>query len=41
MPAPLPNTSRPPPLIVTNPLLGKALAAAISSAPPRTVVPPV
>ena len=40
MPAPLPKTSRPPPLIFTNPLPGKALAAAISSVPPLTDVPP-
>ena len=40
MPAPLPNTNRPPRLIVTNPLLDKALAAAMSSVPPLTVVPP-
>ena len=41
MPEPLPKTSRPPPLIVTNPLPGKALAAAMSSVPPLIVVPPV
>ena len=36
MPAPLPKTSRPPPLIDTRPLPGKALAAAISSVPARS-----
>ena len=41
MPEPLPSTSRPPPLIVTKPLLGKALAAVTSSVPPLTVVPPL
>jgi hypothetical protein len=41
MPAPLPNTSRPPPPIVTNPLLGNALALVTASVLPLTVVPPV
>ena len=40
MPAPLPNTSRPPAAIVTNPLPESALGAAMSSVPPLTVVPP-
>ena len=30
MPEPLPNTSRPPPPIVTKPLLGNALAAVMA-----------
>ena len=41
IPEPLPKTSRPPPLIVINPLPGNALAAAMSSVPPLTVVPPL
>ena len=41
IPEPLPKTSRPPPLIDTKPLPGKALAAAISSAPPLINVPPL
>ena len=41
MPAPLPNTSRPPAAIVTNPLPVSALGAAMSSVPLLTVVPPV
>ena len=39
MPLPSPKTSRAPPLIVTNPLLGTAAGAAIVSVPPPTVVP--
>ena len=41
IPAPVPNTSRPPAAIVTNPLPASALGAAMSSVPPLTVVPPV
>ena len=41
IPAPVPNTSRPPAAIVTNPLPDNALGAAMSSVPPLTVVPPV
>ena len=41
IPAPPPNTSRPPPPIVISPLLGKALAAVTASVPPLTVVPPL
>ena len=41
MPEPPPNTSRPPPPIVTKPLLGNALAAVTASAPALTVVPPL
>ena len=40
IPAPLPNTSRPPAAIVTKPLPDKVLGAAMSSVPPLTVVPP-
>ena len=41
MPAPLPNTSRPPAAIVTSPLPDNAIGEAMSSVPPLTVVPPV
>ncbi len=41
MPAPLPKTSRPPPLIDTIPVPDNALGAAMSSVPPLIVVPPV
>ena len=41
MPAPVPNTSRPPAAIVTKPLPANALGAAMSSVPPLTVVPPL
>ena len=40
MPAPLPNTNRPPLPIVTNPLPDNALGLAMSSVPPLTFVPP-
>ncbi len=40
-PTPLPKTSRPPPPIVINPLLGNAAAVAIVRAPSLIVVPPL
>ncbi len=41
MPEPLPNTSFPPPPIVTTPVLDKALAEVIASVAALTFVPPV
>jgi hypothetical protein len=41
IPEPPPSTNRPPPQIIINPLLGRALAEATSRVPPSIIVPPV